>query len=84
METVWRVILFYGDFMTKLVWRLSRVFIEENMMNHNTRQSDFTIKSIPLHTKVSIISTHIISTYHGDDLITMVRCFLYPAKNINY
>ena len=29
METVWRVIL-YGDFMVKLVWRLSGVFMEKH------------------------------------------------------
>ena len=28
METVWRVIL-YGDFMVKLVWILSEVFMEK-------------------------------------------------------
>ena len=29
MDTVWRVILFYGDFVVKLVGRLSEVFMEE-------------------------------------------------------
>ena len=32
---------FYGDFTVKLVWRLSKVFMENNMVNQITRQSPY-------------------------------------------
>ena len=38
METVWRVIAFYGDFMVKLVMEIVWGFYGENMVNQITRK----------------------------------------------
>ena len=47
METVWRVTLFYGDFIVELFWRLSGAFME-NLYEENISKESITLYTITI------------------------------------
>ena len=92
MEIVWRLYgdsvetdTFYGDFMVKLLWRLSEVFHGENMVSQITRQSTYYLHNFYILRKQNSfpeIIQKLLVTTHSIYLSQSYTCIPRSIQNV--